>query len=749
MNFKTIKIISVILMLTLVFCAFITIPVSAKETTVKYGYSEIANINIGITDDVFSAYNRFNPVFNGNRALISADGWKYGYIDLTGKLVIPMDYTLMSGNFLGNYAAVDKSWSTGNNARSISRYGLIDRNGNIILPLKYVDIIPYNGNYFNEYGFAVAYIYGDNGNGNELYGAVDKNNNIVIPFEYEQIGEFIDGKAKAIKDDKHIIIDINGNESEDDTFIPYWNGYNPVWEWDKNAGRSKCGLSGPEGNLVLPCEYDDITYFKDFLFIAGNYGKKFDVIDVKTGKILATSSDRIALYSDYNEEFNLLVLNKGESYWESEAGRNGTSRFGAINLTTGETVIPFEYNMLYGIANDIIAANKNGKVGFIDQKNNIVLPFVHDGIFIYGGEFVNGKAIVYGEKYDFIIDDKNNILYKTDLYSLDFKTDFNKYGYIGFYKRDSNEHNINGIMDTAGKVIIPALYNEIRLIADKYILCGIYDGRGNQTYTIFDLKGNKITKDEYYGVLYLEQTDSFLVNGTADFGYYNYPYGIINNKANYILPAKYLLYDAFNYGPEGIDSVKDVITAKDTDINKYGYISSSGDILVPMIFDYACSMNGDGYAIVKQDKQWKIIRIRAGYKQNGDVIGNVLNSDVKTYINGQRIPCYNIKNKAVVLLADLKNYGFDVQYVNKTRTSTVTRNKDKEFAPIKDIENNTKKPGTVAFSYLFTDIVAVVNGKIAESYNVQGNLAIFFESLSDYGTFTWDNKTRTSKLTLY
>ena len=138
----------------------------------------------------------------------------------------------------------------------------------------------------------------------------------------------------------------------------------------------------------------------------------------------------------------------------------------------------------------------------------------------------------------------------------------------------------------------------------------------------------------------------------------------------------------------------------------------------------------------------------AAYK-NGDKLGDVLNSDIKTYINGERIPCYNIKNKAVVMTADLRNYGFDVNYDNKTRTSAITRNYDKKFTPIPNIQNTTSgKVGTRAFDYVYTDIVAVLDGKKIESFNVQGNLAIFFESLIDYGWFTWDSAARSSHLTL-
>lgn len=139
----------------------------------------------------------------------------------------------------------------------------------------------------------------------------------------------------------------------------------------------------------------------------------------------------------------------------------------------------------------------------------------------------------------------------------------------------------------------------------------------------------------------------------------------------------------------------------------------------------------------------------SGAYKVGDKLGNVLNTDIKTYINGEQIPCYNIGGNSVVVLADLRNYGFDVSYNDQTRTSTVTRNYDKKSTPITNIANNTKKPGTVAFSYLYTDIVAKINGAVVESFNVQGNLAIYFSALKDYGTFEWDSKARTSKLTLY
>ena len=132
----------------------------------------------------------------------------------------------------------------------------------------------------------------------------------------------------------------------------------------------------------------------------------------------------------------------------------------------------------------------------------------------------------------------------------------------------------------------------------------------------------------------------------------------------------------------------------------------------------------------------------------GDKLGDVLNTDVKAYINGERIPCYNIDGKAVVLVADLRNYGFDVVYDGSVRSSSVTRNHNKQFTPIRNIANNTAQVGSIAFSYVYTDIIAIVNGKRVDSFNVQGNLAIFFSALGDYGRFVWDAETKSSKLAL-
>ena len=56
------------------------------------------------------------------------------------------------------------------------------------------------------------------------------------------------------------------------------------------------------------------------------------------------------------------------------------------------------------------------------------------------------------------------------------------------------------------------------------------------------------------------------------------------------------------------------------------------------------------------------------------IIGQVLATDIRAYINGAEIPAYNIDGKLAIIVSDLNNYGFVTQYNNDLRKTSVTRN---------------------------------------------------------------------------
>jgi len=130
----------------------------------------------------------------------------------------------------------------------------------------------------------------------------------------------------------------------------------------------------------------------------------------------------------------------------------------------------------------------------------------------------------------------------------------------------------------------------------------------------------------------------------------------------------------------------------------------------------------------------------------GDALGNVLNTDIKVYINNYQIPAYAVNNKMAIIMEDLSKYGFEVKYDNKTRILKAFRNFAKEFTPIENIEVNTKKPGSIAFPYVYTDIIAYLGVTEIDCFAINGKMCIYFEDLKDYGKFVWNAQTRSSYL---
>ena len=132
----------------------------------------------------------------------------------------------------------------------------------------------------------------------------------------------------------------------------------------------------------------------------------------------------------------------------------------------------------------------------------------------------------------------------------------------------------------------------------------------------------------------------------------------------------------------------------------------------------------------------------------GDVIGNVLYSDITAYINGSAIPTSVINGKTLVVAEDLARYGFDVVWNNNDRSLRVELNKNKKINPIPVEKDTTHKPGTFKCNYLYTDIKTYLSGEVVESYAIDGRTLIDFELLKKYGKISWDGKTREIRLAI-
>ena len=139
---------------------------------------------------------------------------------------------------------------------------------------------------------------------------------------------------------------------------------------------------------------------------------------------------------------------------------------------------------------------------------------------------------------------------------------------------------------------------------------------------------------------------------------------------------------------------------------------------------------------------------KASAARVGEKLGDVVYTDITAYINEVRIPSYNIDGYVVVTVEDLAGYGFDVRWNGSERTLSVNFNSEKATSPVALPADSGEKPGTVAFSHVYSDIRIYVGGKQIQGYYINGYAYMRLEELSVYGPCIWDSKARTLKLVL-
>lgn len=133
----------------------------------------------------------------------------------------------------------------------------------------------------------------------------------------------------------------------------------------------------------------------------------------------------------------------------------------------------------------------------------------------------------------------------------------------------------------------------------------------------------------------------------------------------------------------------------------------------------------------------------------GDVVGEVVYTDISAYINHYPISAYAYDGGMVVVAEDLNNYGFDVTYNDATRSLSIMPNREKQIAGMSPVYKNAHRARQHFANALSSDINVYFNGTWINSCAINGYMMVKLEDLaSDYAgtSFTWDNGTRSAKL---
>ena len=290
--------------------------------------------------------------------------------------------------------------------------GFIDETGNIVIPLKY-DADRFS--YFSE-GLALVYTGGRYMNASQRImqggkcGFIDKTGRVIIPLEYDNATAFSEGLAIVEKNKKQFIIDTSGavvatlsayygNEKNthgsSNAIRPFSNGLAAVRIDDR------WGYIDRTGTEVIPVGKYEFGRrdFSEELTIAGirvdsgngRFYTNFGFVD-KTGEVvipfdyywLGSFSDGLAtaLYSDENYIMKYGVINKA-----------------------GEAIIPFEYDYIGEFSEGLASFEKDGKLGYMDETENIVISLEIEPTDTWGSSqlapFSEGLAVVYdGNRID-------------------------------------------------------------------------------------------------------------------------------------------------------------------------------------------------------------------------------------------------------------------------------------------------------------------------------------------------------------
>lgn len=285
---------------------------------------------------------------------------KQGYIDINGKEVIPCLYKC-GNDFSEGIATVNLE----------DKWGMIDFFNNTVIPFNYDDLtICYNN--------TIA-VKRDN-----KWGLINKRNEILIDFLYDELDNCPSYKCFcciAKLNNKYGLIDIQGNILE--KFI--YDSIEVISDTDDILGEYLCFKKNGKSALysakmrifLTNFIYDNIDF---------SYENRFCVtINEKVGFI--DTNGKMIVNAIYDGSF--LYYNDGKVVVK----RNGL--YGTLDLS-GNEIISCEYRKLGNFSENLAwAINKKGQYGYIDQNNNVAIPF---GKYLNCSNFSCGLATVFDKE---------------------------------------------------------------------------------------------------------------------------------------------------------------------------------------------------------------------------------------------------------------------------------------------------------------------------------------------------------------
>ena len=256
------------------------------------------------------------------------------------------------------------------------------------------------------------------------------------------------------------------------------------------------------------------------------------------------SDNKWRVYNKQTGEYTTEKIN-----WVSEAPETDSlavyalpGKRGYININTGRIIIDAEandYRKAWVFSDGLAAVMKDGKIGFINDQNDVVIPFQFDytdkcRMYDFGYVFHNGYCAMTDANGNLGLIDKNGNWVVEPEYDEIWAP--HKSGYRVIVK-DSK----HGVLDSTGTIVYPAEYGYISILPDGFVLT-----KSGKQWQV-DFEGNTIQPFMFDNTYYLNYPIGYNECGEikyafADFVKYEVmnSYGIMNRiTGEPITPAIY------------------------------------------------------------------------------------------------------------------------------------------------------------------------------------------------------------------
>jgi len=124
------------------------------------------------------------------------------------------------------------------------------------------------------------------------------------------------------------------------------------------------------------------------------------------------------------------------------------------------------------------------------------------------------------------------------------------------------------------------------------------------------------------------------------------------------------------------------------------------------------------------------------YAEQSNVIGHIYPTDIQADIDGMPIKSYNTGEKTLIMVEDLKDYGFDIYWYSDDRKFDIVTKRLPEKVSAYEKENLFK-----ALDIYNSNVNVKFNGVSITSYNIDGKTAIAIEDLGQsFGEYRFRNR---------